>query len=290
MPRIGFIGLGRMGIPIVSRIHSSLGVYGLYNRTRSKTAIFPSIKSFDEPFQMGSTCDVILMSLSGDEACESVMFGERGLDKTLVPGAIIVNLTTVSLGFAQSAGRRIAQKGGIYLDAPVLGSVDLALDGQLLTMVSGDRELFTRVEAILKTFSGKVMYLGVSGNAVKMALIANLVAATNLAVAAEAIVAAENAGISKDNAMEAILLGNAQSRILEVKRKSLTDEQFVPGMELESMMRNLRYGIDMAEKTGSPIPLESSAFQYYLAALSIGLGRLDYSAVLRSFRFLSGKS
>ncbi len=290
MPRIGFIGLGRMGIPILSRVHSSSGVFGIYNRTRAKASLFPSIRSYDEPFQMGSACDVILLSLGGDDACESVMFGGKGLDKTLVPGTVVVNLGTVSLGFAQSASRRIAQRGGIYLDAPVIGSVDLALEGKLITLVSGDRESFSRVEPVLKSFSSDVIYLGVTGNAVKMVLINNLVSATNLAVASEAIVAAENAGISKETAMKVMLLGNAHSRVLEMKRKSLSDEQFIPGIELASMMRNLHYGMDMAEKTGTPMPLESAAFQYYLAALSIGLGRLDYSSVLRSFRFLSGKS
>lgn len=290
MSKIGFVGLGRMGMPVLSRLKSSFQITGIYNRNRAKTTLFKPIRSYDEPFQLAVACDIILVMVSGDEACEEVMFGKNGIEKTLVPGSTVINLSSVSLDFSLSAHRRISDRGSRYLDAPVIGSVDLALEGKLVTLVSGDSEAFRSVENILQAFSSDIIYLGVAGNAVKMNLISHMAMAANLAIASEAIISAEHAGIQKERAMEVLLKGNASSRILEIKRNIMMDEQFVPGFPLEDMIRNLAYGITMSGKISSPVPMESAAMQFYVAASSIGLGKLDYSSVLRAFRFLSGKS
>ncbi|EQB70513.1 MAG: hypothetical protein AMDU1_APLC00057G0065 [Thermoplasmatales archaeon A-plasma] len=86
MTNIGFMGLGKMGIPILSRIRRRFGVHAVYDRNPSKGALFSPAKINSEPFQMGSTCDIIFASLSGEEACEEVFFGKTGLDKTIAPG------------------------------------------------------------------------------------------------------------------------------------------------------------------------------------------------------------
>ena len=290
MTSIGFMGLGKMGIPILSRIRRSFGIYAVYDRNPSKGVLFSPSKINNEPFQMGSTCDVILASLSGDEACEEVFFGKTGLDKTIVPGTIVANLGNVSYGFSMSAYRRFAQKGAIYMDCPVMGSVQEALDGTLLTIVSGDAGAYDRLKGILETFSKQVTYLGVAGNAVKMRIIATMASAASLAVYAEAIVAAEHAGIPIGKSMDVLLAGNAGTSVLKDKRRTMEDGDFVPGYSLSSMIRDLRNGLELSASINAPMPLEASAVQYYVAASSIGLSSLDYSSVLRAFRFLSGKS
>ncbi|MEM0156639.1 MAG: NAD(P)-dependent oxidoreductase [Thermoplasmataceae archaeon] len=290
MTAIGFMGLGKMGIPILSRIRRSFSIHAVYDRNPSKGTLFSPAKINSEPFQMGSACDVILVSLSGDEACEDVFFGKTGLDKTIVPGTIIANLGNVSYSFSMSAYRRFAEKGAIYMDCPVMGSVQEALDGALLTMVSGDAGGFDRIRGILETFSKQVTYLGVAGNAVKMRIIATMASAASLAVSAEAIVAAEHAGIPISKSIDVLIAGNSGSSPLQDKRRTMEDGDFVPGYTLSSMIRDLRNGLDLSASINAPMPLEAAAVQYYVAASSIGLSSLDYSSVLRAFRFLSGKS
>ena len=290
MAAIGFIGLGKMGMPILSRMQSKYEISGIYNRTRSKTTIFKTLRSFDEPFQMGSTCDIIFMSLTGDEACEQVMFGQTGLTKTLTAGKIIVNLSTVSYQFALSTARRLQAQAVVYLDAPVLGSTDAALSGTLVSLVSGEAKASESIREILGTYSKETIYLGVNGNAIKMKLISNMAMAANLAVAAEAIVASENLGITKEKAISVLLSGGASSRILELKKNSILEEEFVPGFALQDMLKDLGYGTTLSSGASVALPLEALAMQYYVAAASIGLGKLDYSSVIRAFRFLSGKS
>ena len=290
MTNIGFMGLGKMGIPILSRIRRRFGVHSVYDRNPSKGDLFSPAKINSEPFQMGSTCDIIFVSLSGEEACDEVFFGKTGLDKTIVPGTIVANLGNVSYGFAMSAYRRFAEKGAIYMDCPVMGSVQEALDGALLTMVSGDAGAYERLKGILETFSKQVTYLGVAGNAVKMRIIATMASATSLAVSAEAIVAAEHAGIPIAKSIDVLLAGNAGGSALQEKRRTMEDGDFVPGYPLSSMIRDLKNGLELSASINAPMPLEASAVQYYVAASSIGLSSLDYSSVLRAFRFLSGKS
>ncbi len=290
MTAIGFMGLGKMGIPILSRIRRSFGIHAVYDRNPSKGALFSPAKINSEPFQMGSACDIILASLAGDEACEDVFFGKTGLDKTIVPGTVVANLGNVSYGFSMSAYRRFSEKGAIYMDCPVTGSVQEALEGSLLTMVSGDAGSFERIRGILETFSKQVTYLGVAGNAVKMRIIATMASAASLAVSAEAIVAAEHAGIPISKSMDVLIAGNSGSSVLQEKRRTMEEGDFVPGYPLSSMIRDLRNGLDLSASINAPMPLEAAAVQYYVAASSIGLSSLDYSSVLRAFRFLSGKS
>lgn len=290
MTTIGFMGLGKMGIPILSRIRRNFGIYAVYDRNPSKGALFSPAKINSEPFQMGSTCDIILVSLSGDEACEEVFFGKTGLDKTIVPGTIVANLGNVSYGFSMSAYRRFTEKGAIYMDCPVMGSVQDALDGMLLTIVSGDAGAYDRLKGILETFSTQVTYMGIAGNAVKMRIIAAMASAASLAVSAEAIVAAEHAGIPIGKSIDVLLAGNAGGAVLQEKRRTMEEGDFVPGYPLSSMIRDLRNGLELSASINAPMPLEAAAVQYYVAASSIGLSSLDYSSVLRAFRFLSGKS
>lgn len=290
MSEIGFVGLGKMGLPILKRISSSYKVKLAYNRNREKAAGLDGIKIANEPFQVASGCEIIFVMLSDDSACEEVIFGDNGLSRTLKPQSLIVNLSTVSLDFSISASRRLSGNMCRYLDAPVLGSTGLAEAGKLTSLVSGAEQSYNAVSKIIESYSGKVFYLGNQGNAVKMKLVSNMVLAVNMAAIGEALLLSEKSGINKETALDIMENSGAESRVLKLKKDTILSETFDPAFLLKDMVKDLRYVSELSNSLSSPAVLGRSAEQFYLAAQSIGLGNLDFSAVVRTFRFLVGRS
>lgn len=290
MSDVGFVGLGKMGLPILKRISSKFNVKLAYNRNSQKAAGLQGIKIASEPFQVASGCEIIFVMLSDDSACESVFYGENGLHRALKPQSIIVNLSTVSADFTSTASRKFSETMCKYIDAPVLGSTDLAEAGKLTSLVSGPEQAFKAVSNIIESYSEKIFFLGNQGNATKMKLISNMVLAVNMAAVGEALLLSDKSGIEKKTALEILENSGAESRVLKLKRDTILSETFEPRFALKDMVKDLNYVSELSGNLSSPVLLGRSAEQFYLAAQSIGLGNLDFSAVIRTYRFLVGRS
>lgn len=290
MSDIGFVGLGKMGLPILERIRTRFKVKMAYNRNRGKAAGLEGVAVAEEPFHVGSSCNIIFVILSDDAACESVIFGEKGIARTLRPQSILVNLSTVSLDFSHSAARRLQENMCSYLDAPVLGSVNRAAAGELTSLVSGPENAYKTVSSVIESYSSDVFYMGGQGNAVKMKLISNMVLSVNLAAIGEALIMSDKSGIRREDALDILEKSGAGSRILSYKKETIASETFEPSFMLKDMIKDLGYINDLSADLSSPIPIAASAMQYYKAAMSIGLGNLDFSSVVRAFKFLIGRA
>lgn len=290
MSDLGFIGLGKMGLPILKAIMEKFEVKAVYNRTKSKADGLQEVRVVNEPFSVASSCNIIFVMLSDDTACESAFFGEKGIGRTIRPQSIVVNLSTVSPDFSQYASRKFNEVACAYLEAPVLGSTGLAKDKKLVSLVSGPENAYKTVSSVIDSYSARVYYLPQADGAIRMKLITNLVMAVNLAAAGEALLMAEKAGIKKDMALEILGNSGAESRIVNLKTETIKAGTYEPEFLLKDMAKDLAYASNLSRSLSSPIPMGSNALQYYTAAMSIGLGNLDFSAVVRSFRFLVGSS
>lgn len=290
MSDIGFIGLGRMGLPILKAIMGKYEVRAVYNRTRSKAEGLQGVKVADEPFSVATGCNIIFVDLSDDNSCESILFGERGIGRTVRPQSLVVNLSTVSQEFSLSASRRFQELHCTYLEAPVLGSTELAESKKLVSLVSGPEEAYKTVSGVIDAYSSKVFYLPQAGSAIRMKLITNMVMAVNLAAAGEALVMAEKSGIKKDLALDIIGNSGAESRIVSMKAETIKAGTYEPEFLLKDMVKDLTYATNLSRNLSTPMPMGANALQYYISAMSIGLGNLDFSSVVRSFRFLIGSS
>ncbi len=290
MSELGFIGLGKMGLPVLRAIMEKFEVRAVYNRTKSKASGLQGVKIVDEPFSLGSSCNIIFAILSDDIVCESVFFGEKGLSRTIQPQSLVVNLSTVSPDFSQYASRKFQELHCAYLEAPVLGNTGLAGAKKLVSLVSGPENAYKTVSSVIDTYSSKVFYMPQPGSAIKMKLISNMVMAVNLAAAGEAILLAEKSGIKKDIALDILGNSGAESRIVTLKSDTIKAGTYEPEFLLKDMVKDLSYASGLSKSLSTPIPMGSGAMQYYIAAMSIGLGNLDFSSVVRSFRFLVGSS
>jgi 3-hydroxyisobutyrate dehydrogenase len=288
MSKIGFVGTGKMGSRILSRIMEKYNVEGVYNRTSDKLSQFNSLKHYGSPALLAVDCNIVFIMLTDDAACNEVIFGEDGLVNGLKPKSIIVNLSTVSYAFSVSCAQALSARSLYYLDCPVLGSVKPAEQGKLTALVSGDMDIFSIVKGVIESFSSHVIYLGQSGNAIKGKLVNNMVMATNFIVASEALLFLQKNGFSKDTALDILLNGGGSSRALESKVEDIKTEDFIPEFTLNHIVKDIRYGQEMYNSVNFPMLSMSSPLQLYNIAESVGLGNLDYSAAYKSLRIFLG--
>lgn len=291
MDGIGFIGLGKMGVPILKNIMKEHGVVGVYNRTVSRAHPYAALdmKIFSDPWEAAMKSDILFLMLPDSSAVNEVMSGMHGVAENLGTGKIVVDLSTIRPEDSSRIARKVREKGAEYLDAPVIGSVPVAESGNLVTLVGGDNEAFERVRPILDSFSSKIFYMGGNGSGLQMKLVNNMLMGANLAVLCESVLLAEKMGIERKRALEILSSGAASSRILELKAETLLEEEFLPQFLLSHEYKDLNYALEMAKDARDPVPLTAAASQFYSAAMSIGLGNLDFSAVFRAFKSLRGR-
>lgn len=292
MERIGFIGLGKMGVPILKNIMKKHQVFGVYNRTISRAQPYAALdmKVFRDPWEVASSCDIIFLMLSDSAAVDEVMHGRKGILGNLGTGKIVVDLSTIHPDDSMRIAAEVKERNAEFLDSPVIGSVPVAESGELVSVTGGTREAFDKIKPILESFSSKTFYMGLNGTGLKMKLVNNLLMGGNLAILSESLLFGEKMGIPREKQLEILSSGAASSRILEIKKEPLLKEDFIPQFLLSHEYKDLNYAMDMARSIRDPIPISGAVVQFYAAAMSIGLGNLDFSSVLRAFKALRGLS
>ncbi|AKA48142.1 hypothetical protein IX51_02430 [uncultured archaeon] len=292
MEGIGFIGLGKMGVPILKNIMRKHQVLGVYNRTATRAQPYAALdmKIFRDPWEVAARCDIIFLMLSDSKAVNEVMHGKKGILGNLGTGKIVVDLSTIHPDDSVRIAAEVRERNAEFIDSPVIGSVPVAEKGELVTVAGGSREAFDAVKPILESFSNRIFYMGLNGSGLKMKLVNNLLMGANLAVLSESLLFGEKLGIPREKQIEILSSGAASSKILELKKEPLLNEDFLPQFLLSHEYKDLNYALDLARSSREPVPISGAIVQFYAAAMSIGLGNLDFSSVLRAFKALRGMS
>ena len=149
MANLGFVGLGVMGGEMASRLLGKGHAVTGYNRTRSKAEwlIQKGMKWADSPRAVVAAADVTFSMVTNSAALGMIAEGPDGMLAALVPGKLLIDMSTVSPAFSRSVAAKVREKGGDMVDAPVSGSVITLQEGKLSVMVGGRRETFERVKA-----------------------------------------------------------------------------------------------------------------------------------------------
>jgi 3-hydroxyisobutyrate dehydrogenase-like beta-hydroxyacid dehydrogenase len=197
MAKLGFVGLGTMGGPMVKRLLAAGHTVTGYNRTRSRGEwlLELGMRWADTPRAAAENADVTFTMVSDTEALLAVTGGPDGLLSGLKPGNVYVDMSTVSPAASQELAAQVASKGAQMLDAPVSGSVVTLEAGQLSIMVGGDRAIFEQVKPILQAIGPTVNYVGGNGLAVMMKVAINLSLPVQILAFCEGLLLAEKAGI-----------------------------------------------------------------------------------------------
>ncbi|MEO0150392.1 MAG: DUF309 domain-containing protein [candidate division WOR-3 bacterium] len=241
--RIGFVGLGNLGKAIVDRMISQNVDIWVYNRTIEKARNYNHYK---EPNDLFKNSDVVFIIIRDSKAVEEFLFNT--IDSKHLQNKIIIDMTTNSYDFVIYAHEKLKNLNAYYFEAPLLGSIPAAQTGSLVMLISGDFEIYKKIEEIIKTFTRKIYYFSEIGKPTKIKLLNNFALAGISQTLIETISIAQHMGIEKEVIIDILLNGAGRSYFLEIKKDKILNEDFSPQFSIELLYKDLNYFDELIKK------------------------------------------
>lgn len=287
--KLGFIGLGRMGTPMALNLIRAGYPVTVYNRTKEKTAPLAQAGAtvVDSPAEVATTSEVTITMLSDSAALRAVVLGPDGLLKSLQPGAVLIDMSTVDPKTSRQVAEAVRGQGAYMLDAPVSGSTALAEQGTLSIIVGGDDAIHQRVRDILLAMGSRTTHVGPNGAAATMKLAVNIVIGVTMQALAESIVLAEQSGIARETAIEVLSNSAVASPFLKYKAAQLLQPLGPAAFTTSLMQKDLTLALEMAREAGVPLPTTAAANEIITMARGLGFGDHDFAAVTNVIKYLS---
>ncbi|HSD05955.1 NAD(P)-dependent oxidoreductase [Flavobacterium sp.] len=278
-PKIGWIGLGNMGNPMVKNLLKANYEVTVYNRTKDKEheLINLGATSASSPQELIEKCDTVFTMLSNDEAVKEVFENQTGLLAKTENGKLIINMSTISPQTTKYLAE-IANKHNIkFLDAPVSGSVKPAQDGTLLILVGGSSENYERAKPLFDILGKSSLLLGETGAGSSAKLAINYFLGLNIQGLAETVLFAEKNGVSRKDMLTIINKSACGNGITEIKTPSILFDQYPAAFALKHLHKDL----NLAKNEGLDSPLFQPLFESFQHAKDNGLGEEDVMAIIK---------
>jgi 3-hydroxyisobutyrate dehydrogenase-like beta-hydroxyacid dehydrogenase len=289
-PVVGFLGLGAIGAPMAERLVNGVGKVVIYNRTLAKTATFQGrAEIVATPAEAADKADFIFACLTSAQSYYDVVLGPAGV----IHGErakTYVHVGTSEVAVLQKLATALNARGISTLDAPVTGGVPRARDGTLTAMASGQRDVFDRTEVLLKHYAAKVVYLSDRvGAAQVMKFVNNVLSASNLALACEAMVLGRKSGLDPAAMLDVLNNGSGQNSatLTKIPAQVLT-RKFNHGGGIGLMLKDLEAFSGEAKRNDVPVPLAEAVIDSFRrAAFEEGEGE-DLTTIIRPMERVAG--
>ena len=255
-PKVGFVGLGNIGEPMCRSLLENGYEVSIYDANSEAVSRLDDTlaKSAQNLKALASSAEVVLLSLPGSDVVEEAVLGERGLVEGLSSGKALIDTSSSRPSSTRDLAEKLAESGVDMLDAPVSGGVLRADEGKLAVMVGGREEVFERHREVLEAFGEKIFHVGDHGAGHLVKSLNNLLSATTLASAAEAVILAQKAGVAPETLLEVINAGNGRSYSTEVKFPNfILNRSFDDGFALGLMAKDLKIALETAAEIGHPM-------------------------------------
>jgi 3-hydroxyisobutyrate dehydrogenase len=290
LEKVGFIGLGIMGMPMARNLLKAGFEVVAYNRTKSKAEQLAKegAKKADSPRELAMECPVVITIVSDTPDVEEVILGKDGVIEGIKPGSVVIDMSTISPQATQEIAARLKEKGSHMLDAPVSGGEQGAIKGTLSIMVGGDAEVFERCKPIFEAMGKNIAHVGSNGMGQTVKLVNQILVAGNLNAVVEGLVFSQKAGVDLDKAINAIKGGAAGSWQLENLGPRIIKRDFSPGFMVDLMQKDLRLIMETAAAMKTPLPVTSLIHQMYYSLQSSGEGKSGTQALVKALESLTG--
>lgn len=290
MMKIGFVGLGIMGKPMVRNLLKAGHDVVVYDVVAEnvKLMVEAGAKAVDSSKAVAQECKPIITMLPNSPHVKTVVMGENGILEGAQAGTILVDMSSIAPLASKEISEACAKKNVRMLDAPVSGGEPKAIDGTMFIMVGGDKAVYEEVYDILMQMGGSAVYCGEigAGNTTKLAN--QIIVALNIAAVSEAFMLATKAGVDPAKVFDAIKGGLAGSTVMNAKAPMMLNGNFKPGFRFDLHIKDLNNAIETGHGVGAPLPL-TVLVQEMLERLHFdGCGSDDHSAILKYYENLTG--
>jgi 3-hydroxyisobutyrate dehydrogenase-like beta-hydroxyacid dehydrogenase len=272
METVGFVGVGKIGLPISENLIKS--GYRVLGYRRSSLAEFEKIGGVaaHSPAEIAAETDIVFSCLPSSQALQEVVHGPNGLIKAARGGQIIVELGSHPVPDKERHVGPLAAKGAIFLDGEVSGTPGMVQARKGVIYLAGDAEAAKTIEPVIKGFADLSIYFGPFGGASKVKLINNLLVSINIAAAAEAMALGLKAGVDIDAMIKAVANGSGGSTQFGIRAPWMAQRKFKPIQGSPKLLSHYFGMIDnWADSIGVATPIFDRAVELYQHCDKMGL-------------------
>lgn len=281
MNTVAFIGLGAMGSRMAMNLLQAGFKLRVWNRDAQKAKALADKGAYvaQSPADAVKGSQFAVSIVADDAATQAVMLGKDGLLGAAAAGTIVLDCSTNTPAMSRLAAKAASERGVVYLDSPVSGSLPQAQGKELVFMVGGDKSAFDKAQPLFAAMGRMSRRMGDTGTGATIKLINNMLAASLQAALSEAAQVAEAANLDRAAAMEVLNEGAVGCRAVKNKLPKIFNRDFTPQFHLELMDKDVRYFLQLASELDRPAPVASLVRSQFQAARRAQLGKLDSCAI-----------
>ncbi|MCG1009632.1 NAD-binding protein [Salinicoccus sp. ID82-1] len=290
--KIGFIGLGIMGAPMVRNLleqEYTVMVNDL-NKAAEEKVVGYGATAVGSLREMAEQAEAIITMLPNGAIVKSVLFeGEDALYPHLKAGQYLLDMSSLAPTDSIEINNRLSEKGVIFADAPVSGGEALAITGELSVMMGCDEVHFEKLKEAAAPMAKSIIRVGDVGAGSTVKLANQIIVNTNIAALSEAVVLAKSFNIDLDAMFEAIRNGLAGSSVMEAKFPKMIAEDYTPGGTININYKDLHNVTTTSDQEKITLPLTNMVKEMYKSEIINGNGMNDHSGVIRYIERINGK-
>jgi 3-hydroxyisobutyrate dehydrogenase len=281
-PRIGFVGVGRMGANMARRL-KEVGyvvstVFDTNQKIAAELAAELSCSGAKSVSEVSRDAEAVFTVVTDDAAMRAIYFGPDNLF-TYAAGRLFVNCATISPSVHREVAHKGAELGAKVLEAPMASSVTHAREGKLFMMLAGSSEAVASAEPILKDLTLKTRYIGEAGKAAELKALVNMVMNINTAGLAEGLGLADALGLDLRIVTEVFSQTGANSRVLETDGPDMLDREHSTFFSAAHAAKDSGIALALAQQQGIHLPLLEASKAQYDQMIRAGLGEIDKSGI-----------
>jgi 2-hydroxy-3-oxopropionate reductase len=290
--RIGFIGLGLMGKPMVRNLLRAGFPVTVFNR--SKPAIDELVTDGaypgESPEHVARQSDIVITMLPDTPDVEAVVQGPHGIVAGAQRGLLLIDMSTISPIATRRLAAALQQHAIHMLDAPVSGGDVGAINGTLSIMVGGSKDAFERARPVFSALGQTITYCGSSGAGQTVKACNQVVVALVIEAVAEGLVLGAKAGVAPEVLLQVLGGGLAQNRVMDLRGPTMIRHQFEPGGKAQFHHKDLGFALQLAREYNVSLPMTALVDQLFTTLVANEQGGLDHSALLTVIEKLSNYS
>jgi 3-hydroxyisobutyrate dehydrogenase len=283
---IAFLGLGIMGSGMARRLLEAGFPVSVYNRNREKSAALGTAgaRVADTARDAAAGAGIVFSMVADDLASRAMWVGEKGAIAGADANAVLVECSTLTVGWVNELAQMASKTGREFVDAPVTGSKNAAAGGELNFLVGGSEAALQRIRAALNAMGRTVTHLGPTGSGAFLKLVNNFVAGVHVAAFSEAFAMIERSGLDRTKAVAILAEGSVGSPVTKMVAARMSAEDFSAHFPLKLMAKDLGYAIAEAAARDQTLATATTALQCFHRAIAAGHGEKDMAAVVLPIR------
>ena len=282
MTKVGIIGTGMLGEAVGLHLLDSKYEVTVYNRTKDKieNLVKHGAIAVETPKDVAEKSDIVITVVKDASAVSDVAFGNDGIIHGRHDGLTVADMSTINPNSAKEISQKFSDSGVSFLEIPVMGGPNVAIDGKLVMMISGNEKTYEKFSDVFDTIAEKTFFLGESGTAHSIKLAMNLQIAMLALSLSEGITLTRKAGFDPEIFLKILNSTYFKTGMSEKKAYRMIKDNFEPTFTLQNLKKDLDTINEAAESFNAELSMSKMASKVYQNAMDAGFGDIDYTGIL----------